>query len=315
MDGEAFAKGFGDDAPATGEGAERWMRLAAFLRGLRKSMSSSSDESDSISSSLRVRGARPVSDRGESAPRTGDEAGMARRCDEGPAAGAARGPPSRSMSADDPSPKMLSCRADGDLAIDAPDAAPPRFRGELSSNAPADVVMSSKLSWSVGSSARALKPERVELLVIVVVAISPASSLVMLAARGNGLTSRSPLTSKSNVGRTNDVENGSLVAPPAASRASAFDDADLRGLARWPWTAGPGRTTPMPVILPASERLYRRAAVAGLVVEPAARVDIVEEVEEAVPRLSDAVPAALASARTRRERLDVSCEVASLAAG
>lgn len=230
MDGEAFAKGFGDDTPATGEGAERWMRLAAFLRGLRKSMSSSSDESDSISSSLRVRGARPVSDRGESAPRTGDDAGMARRCDEGPAAGAARGPPSKSMSADEPSPKMLGCRADGDLAIDAPDAAPPRFRGELSSKAPADVVMSSKLSWSVGSSARALRPERVELLVIVVV--SPPPSLVMLAERGSGLTSRSPLTSKSNVGRTNDVENGSLVAPPAASRASAFDDADLRGLAR-----------------------------------------------------------------------------------
>lgn len=71
----------------------------------------------------------------------------------------------------------------------------------------------------------------------------------------------------------------------------------------------------MPVILPASERLYRRAVVAGLVVDPAARVVIVEEVEEAVPRLSDAVPAAFASARTRRERLDVSCEVASLAAG
>lgn len=65
---------------ATGDGSARWILFASrFFRGLKKSMSSSSSESESTSSSLRVKALLPVSDRGEIAPRTGDEGGIGSR--------------------------------------------------------------------------------------------------------------------------------------------------------------------------------------------------------------------------------------------
>jgi len=238
----------GDAGPgATGDDAERWMRLAVFLRGLRKSMSSSS-ESDSTSSSLRVSGVRPVSERGERAPRVGDERGTARRCDDEPAMGVEWRALSTTIEGEGPPPKMPGGRAAGERTM-ATDPTTPRLAGETRPPTLDEAIISSKLSWIVGSSASVRRAASVPLATL-----GAAPTLVALAERGSGLTSRSRWASAPNDGRPSADEGASWRAT-TASRASAFDEVDLRGLWRWPWTGGPVRTTPMPVILLASTRL------------------------------------------------------------